>query len=185
MLASSKLELNIDAARLTISNSNTLPETDDIESHIKSETQNAIQKFIGILRNFERVENKEGQELYLMPPSKIKLPREKPIPEQPELTTWQKFALSKNIKPKSRRASIVFDEEKQEWVKRWGFRAANSIKKDKAREETKIIEDHNEHFREENKKKTERKRKLLKIIMNISEKKIKRKPRGNENYCRS
>lgn len=71
-----------------------------------------------------------------MPKPVIKLPRQKRLPEQKKLTKWQQFAIKKGIKPKTKKSSIVFDEEKQDWVKRYGYNSANTFDKNKIYELT-------------------------------------------------
>lgn len=53
------------------------------------------------------------------------LPREKPLPKPKTETKWQKFAKSKGIAPKPKRDRLVYDEEKQDWVPRWGYHGKN------------------------------------------------------------
>ncbi|KAI5476064.1 hypothetical protein MNV49_000436 [Pseudohyphozyma bogoriensis] len=53
------------------------------------------------------------------------LPREKPLPKPAPMTKWQAFAATKGIAPKPRRDRMVFDEEKQDWVPRWGYKGKN------------------------------------------------------------
>ncbi|KAH7100540.1 RRS1-domain-containing protein [Auriculariales sp. MPI-PUGE-AT-0066] len=47
------------------------------------------------------------------------LPRTKPLPKPKPPTKWERFAATKGIQ-KTRRERKVFDEERQEWVNRWG-----------------------------------------------------------------
>ena len=41
------------------------------------------------------------------------------------MTKWQAFATAKGIAPKPRRDRLVFDEEKQDWVPKWGYKGKN------------------------------------------------------------
>lgn len=41
------------------------------------------------------------------------------------MTKWQAFAKAKGIAPKEKKDKMVYDEEKQEWVPRWGFKGKN------------------------------------------------------------
>lgn len=41
------------------------------------------------------------------------------------MTKWQAFAATKGIDPKPRRDRLVFDEETQEWVPKWGYKGKN------------------------------------------------------------
>lgn len=52
-------------------------------------------------------------------------PRQKPIPKEKTLSRWQKFAKENHIE-KKKRGRMVWDDNVQDWVPRWG---ANSIKK--------------------------------------------------------
>lgn len=59
------------------------------------------------------------------------LPREKPLPKiKKEATKWEQFAKSKGIAPKAKRDKLIYDEEKQEWVPRWGYKGANKDKEE-------------------------------------------------------
>ena len=57
--------------------------------------------------------------LAMLPPVSTQLPRSKPLPKPKPPTKWEKFASAKGIQ-KKKRDRKVFDEEKQEWVNRWG-----------------------------------------------------------------
>jgi regulator of ribosome biosynthesis len=41
------------------------------------------------------------------------------------MTKWQAFATAKGIAPKPRRDRLIFDEEKQDWVPKWGYKGKN------------------------------------------------------------
>jgi len=47
------------------------------------------------------------------------LPREKPLPKPKPPTKWERFAAEKGISHKTRERD-VWDDEKQEFVRRWG-----------------------------------------------------------------
>lgn len=53
------------------------------------------------------------------------LPREKPLPKAKAVTKWEKFAKTKGIAPKPKRDRMVFDEEKQDYVPRYGYKGKN------------------------------------------------------------
>lgn len=74
--------------------------------------------------------------LLTLPPPNILLPRQKPLPTPKPPTKWELFARKKGIgkyskKPgaaladKERRKKLVYDEEKGEWVPRWGYKGKN------------------------------------------------------------
>lgn len=62
-----------------------------------------------------------------LPPCTFPLPREKPLPAaKKEETKWEKFARKKGIKDKKRgEGKTVYDEEKGEWVPKWGYKGRN------------------------------------------------------------
>lgn len=53
------------------------------------------------------------------------IPREKPIPKAKEPTKWELFAKKKGIQSKPREGKMVYDEEKGEWVPKWGYKGRN------------------------------------------------------------
>src|ERR1700753_2573774 len=65
-----------------------------------------------------------GVHLTLPTPS-TPLPREKSIPKEKEPTKWERFAAKKGIQAKRREGKLIFDEEKGEWVPRYGYKGAN------------------------------------------------------------
>ena len=62
-----------------------------------------------------------------LPPPTFPLPREKPLPKQKkEETKWEKFARKKGIKEKKRgEGKMEYDEEKGDWVPKWGYKGRN------------------------------------------------------------
>jgi regulator of ribosome biosynthesis len=58
----------------------------------------------------------------------ILLPREKPPPKPKEETKWEKFAREKGITNK-KKSKMVWDEEKQEWAPRFGYKRAKDDSK--------------------------------------------------------
>ncbi|BDD55441.1 Rhodanese- sulfurtransferase [Monascus purpureus] len=79
--------------------------------------------------------------LLSLPPPSTPLPRHKPLPTPKPPTKWELFARKKgigkyNTKPgaaladKERRKKLVYDEEKGEWVPRWGYKGKNKSDQD-------------------------------------------------------
>lgn len=72
----------------------------------------------------------EGRtELAQLPQPVLRLPREKAPPKPKPLTAWQKFALKKGIDIHRKKVNSRFDEERQEWVDKWGKRAREDKRK--------------------------------------------------------
>ncbi|BGP38764.1 Rhodanese-related sulfurtransferase [Rhodotorula kratochvilovae] len=65
-----------------------------------------------------------------LPPIATALPREKPLPKLAPETKWQAFAKAKGIAPKEKKDRMVYDEERQEWVPRWGYKGKNKDKEE-------------------------------------------------------
>lgn len=63
--------------------------------------------------------------LVQLPEPTTLLPREKSIPKEKPLTRWQQFALRKGIRSKAKDGKMVYDEEKGEWVPKWGYKGKN------------------------------------------------------------
>lgn len=47
------------------------------------------------------------------------------LPKPKPMTKWQAFANAKGIAPKAQKDRMVFDEQSQEWVPRWGYKGKN------------------------------------------------------------
>lgn len=63
--------------------------------------------------------------LVQLPVPTTDLPREKSLPKAKPLTKWQQFALKKGIQKTKKYDKKMFDEEKGEWVNKWGFKGKN------------------------------------------------------------
>jgi regulator of ribosome biosynthesis len=59
-----------------------------------------------------------------LPAPTTTLPRAKPLPKPKPPTKWERFAAAKGIQ-KTVRDRRVWDEERQEWVNRWGWNGKN------------------------------------------------------------
>ena len=57
------------------------------------------------------------------------LPREKPLPKPKPPTKWERFAKAKGISHKKRERQ-EWDEDRQEWVNRWGRGGKNKEKEE-------------------------------------------------------
>ncbi|XP_076869501.1 ribosome biogenesis regulatory protein homolog [Brachyhypopomus gauderio] len=58
-----------------------------------------------------------------LPDPTTSLPREKPAPKPRPPTRWEQFAKLKGIQ-KKKKTNLVWDEEKKEWRRRWGYKRA-------------------------------------------------------------
>ena len=60
-----------------------------------------------------------------MPPPTTPLPREKPIPTPKAETKWERFARKKGIQHTRKEGKRVYDEDKGDWVPKWGYKGKN------------------------------------------------------------
>lgn len=60
-----------------------------------------------------------------LPLATTPIPRAKPLPKPKPLTKWEQFAKKKGIAPKKKEGRMVYDEDLQEWVPKWGYGGIN------------------------------------------------------------
>lgn len=101
----------------------------DREESLSYNTREGIQGLVNALWERPTTVTEDGVMAHL-PEITTVLPREKPLPKAREKTKWEKFATSKGIAPKPKRERMVFDEEKQEYVARYGYKGANKDQED-------------------------------------------------------
>jgi regulator of ribosome biosynthesis len=90
----------------------------DTEAYLQATARDGVQALINGLFNLPIRKSGDGP-LAMLPPIETALPRAKPLPKPKPPTKWEQFAAAKGIQ-KTRRERKVWDEEKQEWVNRWG-----------------------------------------------------------------
>lgn len=123
--------LDVDAGFLTVTDHNPIDEDSyrsNLEEYLKSTARDGIQALVAALYALPTESSVDGSFAKLPPPT-TQLPRAKPLPKPKPLTKWEKFAAVKGIQ-KKRRDKKVWDEEKQEWVNRWGRDGKNKEKED-------------------------------------------------------
>lgn len=85
--------------------------------------RDGVQTLIASLFSLPTTPSPDGP-LAKLPSPTTQLPRAKPLPKPKPLTKWEKFANAKGIQHKTRDRK-VWDEERQEWVDRWGWKGSN------------------------------------------------------------
>ena len=107
--------------------------------------------------------------LLTLPNPSTPLPREKPLPAAKPETKWEHFARKKGINDRKRgEGKTVYDEEKGEWVPKWGYKGRNKegegdwvvevdVKKEKELAEGETLRGRSRRERVENAKRNERK----------------------------
>lgn len=100
------------------------------EAYLLSRARNATQHLLNSVFALPFNKNQDVGPLVtlpaILPSSHLCSPREKPMPKTTAkpLTKWEKFAQEKGISHR-KKDRMIFDEAKQEWVPRWGFKGAN------------------------------------------------------------
>ncbi|KAF2112480.1 ribosome biogenesis regulatory protein-domain-containing protein [Lophiotrema nucula] len=113
-----------DLGNLLAIDTNIVPR-DPSEEQLSAIARDAAQVLINqLLTTCKVTSNADGVTLKLPLPTTA-LPREKPIPTPKPPTKWELFAAKKGIKDKKREGKMVFDEEKQDWVPKWGYKGKN------------------------------------------------------------
>lgn len=148
---SKEVPVEFDLGHLLVSDSNPLDAQafrNEKEAYLLSNTSDDIQLLVNSIFELPTKTDDDGV-MAQLPEPLFDLPREKPVcflpydilnflklladadgrdPQLPApkvLTKWQKFANAKGIAPKPKRDRMVFDEEKGEWVPRWGYKGKN------------------------------------------------------------
>ncbi|THV08245.1 RRS1-domain-containing protein [Dendrothele bispora CBS 962.96] len=113
--------LDVDAGFLTVTDPNPIDEesyNSNLEEHLQNLARDGVQTLLASLFSLPTLSSPDGP-LAQLPAPKTPLPRAKPLPKPKPLTKWEQFAKAKGIQ-KKKRDKKVWDEERQEWVNRWG-----------------------------------------------------------------
>ena len=100
----------------------------DKEAHLAETAREGVQLFLGKLFSLPTQSSPDGP-LALLPKPTTPLPRAKPLPKPKPPTKWEQFAAAKGIS-KTIKDRKVWDEERQEWVNRWGMHGKNKDKEE-------------------------------------------------------
>ncbi|KAG8985535.1 Rhodanese- sulfurtransferase [Tulasnella sp. 427] len=121
-----EIPLEADVGLLTITDPNPIDAEAyqaDREAHLQALARDGVQVLLAQVFALPTKSSIHGP-LAILPQPTTRLPRAKPLPKQRMLTKWDKFANAKGISHR-KRINKVWDEEKQEWVARWGYRGKN------------------------------------------------------------
>jgi len=94
------------------------------DSYLKAVARDGTQSIINAILSLPIKSTADGQ-IVELPAVKMLLPREKPVPKPKDSSKWEKFAAKKGIAPKSKNGKLVYDEQTQEWVPKWGYKGKN------------------------------------------------------------
>ncbi|VDB89913.1 unnamed protein product [Peniophora sp. CBMAI 1063] len=121
-----EIPLEVDVGYLTVTDLNPIDKesyTENLEECLQSTARDGIQVLLASLFSLPTTSSEDGP-LAVLPPPTTLLPRSKPLPKPKPPTKWEKFARAKGIQ-KTVKDKKVWDEEKQEWVNRWGWKGKN------------------------------------------------------------
>ncbi|RSH84067.1 Rhodanese- sulfurtransferase [Saitozyma podzolica] len=110
-----------------------------LEPHLLALTLTSTHSLLSSLFSLPTHSTPSGPTALLPTPTTL-LPREKPLPKPKPLTKWERFAKEKGISHK-KREKHEWDEERGEWVARWGRDGKNREKEDQWIHEVKAGED--------------------------------------------
>jgi len=117
-----------DLGNLLCNDANPLPSSQDLnEDDIRASARDCAQALLNqLLSTCPIARSSDNTSMTLtLPPTNTPLPREKPIPAEKPLTKWQEFAKKKGITGKEKTGKMVYDEEKGDWVPKWGYKGKN------------------------------------------------------------
>ncbi|KAG8219020.1 ribosome biogenesis regulatory protein-domain-containing protein [Butyriboletus roseoflavus] len=123
--------LDVDTGFLTVTDLNPIDVESyaaNLEEYLHSTARDGIQTLIAALYALPTLPSPDGP-LAQLPPPTTPLPRAKPLPKPKPPTKWERFASFKGIQ-KKRREKAIWDEEKQEWMHRWGRDGKNKEKEE-------------------------------------------------------
>ncbi|KZT71506.1 RRS1-domain-containing protein [Daedalea quercina L-15889] len=121
-----EIPLEVDVGFLTVTDLNPIDTesyNEDVEGYLKATARDGVQTLVSALFSLPTTSSADGP-LAQLPPPITQLPRAKPLPKPKPPTKWEQFAKAKGIQ-KKRKDKKVWDEERQEWVDRWGWKGAN------------------------------------------------------------
>jgi regulator of ribosome biosynthesis len=125
-LVEKDVPLDVDAGFLTVTDPSLIDKESydhDLEAYLQSIARDGIQLLFAALFTLPTLPSPEGPLAQLPPPS-TQLPRAKPLPKPKPPTKWERFARAKGISSQ-RRDKKVWDDERQTWVQRWGWKGKN------------------------------------------------------------
>ncbi|KAG9101360.1 Rhodanese- sulfurtransferase [Ceratobasidium sp. 370] len=123
------IPIQVDVGLLTALDTNPIDTEEynaNLEAHLQAVARDGAQVILGALFGLPTQSSEDGP-IATLPPPTTGLPRAKPLPKPKPPTKWERFAAAKGIQ-KTRRDRREWDEERQEWVSRWGWNGKNKDK---------------------------------------------------------
>ncbi|GAB7343990.1 hypothetical protein MBLNU457_1922t1 [Dothideomycetes sp. NU457] len=125
---SKPIPYTFDLGNLLCNDANPLaPSTSLSEQDIQSAARDCAQALLNqLLSTCPITKSSDNTSMTLsLPAPQTPTPREKPVPQAKPLTKWQEFAKKKGIVGKEKTGKMVYDEEKGDWVPKWGYKGKN------------------------------------------------------------
>lgn len=129
------IPVKYDLGNLAVADTNPLDLGEDLEASLTAVSRDNVQLLINQIlqlpvRTTTASINSSGTQdstmvLFQLPEPVWMLPREKPVPKVKAKTRWEEFAAKKGIQKKAKDGKLVYDEETQKWVPKWGYGGIN------------------------------------------------------------
>ncbi|OBZ70190.1 Ribosome biogenesis regulatory [Grifola frondosa] len=126
VLVEKDIPLEVDTGFLTVTDLNPVDTESyeaNLEDYLLSTARDGVQTLLAALFSLPTTSSPDGP-LAKVPPPTTQLPRAKPLPKPKPQQNGREFANAKGIQHRKKEKK-VWDEEKQEWVDRWGWKGAN------------------------------------------------------------
>lgn len=120
------MSVKCDAGNLAIFDEDPFVQSSAIEESLRESATDRVEQLLKELFDCRADPPKAGipgRVVSIGTPATI-CPREKPLPKPKALTKWEAFAKEKGIL-KKKKSRMVFDEQKDQYMPRWGYKKAN------------------------------------------------------------
>lgn len=97
-----------------------------LEGTLDERATDGLQALVSAVFSLPAEATEEGRVVPLPKPM-YRLPREKPIPRDRPMTKWEQFAQQKGIQKRQRRDRLVWDEDVQDFIPRFGAGSARAL----------------------------------------------------------
>jgi regulator of ribosome biosynthesis len=97
-----------------------------IDGTLAERATDGLQALVSAVFSLPAEATDEGR-VVALPKAAYRLPREKPIPRDRPLTKWEQFAKEKGIQKRQRRDRLVWDEDVQDFIPRFGAGSSRTL----------------------------------------------------------
>lgn len=100
-----------------------------LDGTLQERALEATQALVRAIFSLPSESTDEGR-VVALPPGEFRLPREKPIPRERPQTKWEQYAREKGIQKRRRRDRLVWDEDVQDFIPRYGKGSAKALEQE-------------------------------------------------------